>query len=72
MINKFEMARSDQGDGGWSLHPAGYTDEQYAGGSVPLLVSGPAEWIPESREWNRPNAADYEAAEAALKKWEAL
>ena len=56
------LVRSDQGDGGWSLHPAGSTDEQIAQGDAPYLVSGTAQWV--DGEWDRPNAEDYAEAHA--------
>lgn len=55
------LIRSDGGDGGWSLHPAGYPDEQYADGTVPTLAEGEAEWVDGG--WNRPTEADWAAAE---------
>ena len=54
------LCRSDCGDGGWSLHPAGSTDEQIASGDAPVLVSGPAQWV--DNNWDRPNAQDYAKA----------
>lgn len=56
------LVRSDTGDGGWSLHPAGSTDEQIASGDAPYLVSGPAQWV--DGDWDRPNAQDYAEAHA--------
>jgi len=54
------LVRSDKGDGGWSLHPAGLTDEEIATGEAMLLASGTADWI--NGQWNRPNAQDYAIA----------
>jgi hypothetical protein len=54
------LVRSDTGDGGWSLHPAGSTDEQIASGDAPYLVSGTAQWV--DGDWDRPNAQDYAKA----------
>ena len=54
------LCRSDCGDGGWSLHPAGSTDEQIASGDAPVLVSGAAQWV--DGDWDRPNAQDYASA----------
>ena len=54
------LCRSDCGDGGWSLHPAGSTDEQIASGDAPVLVSGTAQWV--DGDWDRPNAQDYARA----------
>ena len=70
MSEKIEMVRSDMGDGGWSLHPVGYSDEDYAAGNVPLLASGEAVADGKTGEWDRPNAADYAAAEESLKALE--
>ena len=44
------LCRSDAGDGGWSLHAPGSTDEDIATGEAPSLTSGP-------------NARDYAAAQ---------
>ena len=52
--------RSDQGDGGWSLHAREMEDEE---GIAPVLVSGTAVYV--DYEWSRPNADDYAAAKAA-------
>jgi hypothetical protein len=62
---KFVLCRSDQGDGGWSLHPSGSTAEEIALGEAPVLVSGPAQWDEATDDWDRPNEADYAAAAAA-------
>ncbi len=62
------LVRSDAGDGGWSLHPAGSTNEQIAEGEAPILASGTATWDTGLREWDRPNEADYLAAERAASK----
>jgi hypothetical protein len=59
-----ELVRSDTGDGGWSLHAPELEDED---GWSPVLVSGPAEWVPVNdwdTGWSRPNQGDYDAAEA--------
>lgn len=60
------LCRSDRGDGGWSLHAPGSTDEDIANGDAPYLVSGTAEWDEASNTWNRPNYADFIAAIAKL------
>ena len=39
------LVRSDLGDGGWSLHPAGTTDEQIAEGEAIILASGTANLV---------------------------
>lgn len=60
------LCRSDKGDGGWSLHAPGTTDQQIAGGeSVPLL-SGEAEWDSRAGDWSQPDEDDYRAAIAEL------
>jgi hypothetical protein len=51
------LCKSDHGDGGWSLHAPGSTDEDIACGDAPYLVSG---------EGYEPTAADYDAAMATL------
>jgi hypothetical protein len=60
MTPKFVLCRSDQGDGGWSLHAPGSSDNDIATGDAPYITSGPAEWDEEQQDWDRPNAADYE------------
>jgi hypothetical protein len=64
------LCRSDMGDGGWSLHAPGSTDEQIASGDAPPLVSGDSEKDDDGK-WVRPNADDYLAAVSALKIEEA-
>jgi len=56
------LTRSDQGDGGWSLHPAGTRDEQIAEGLVEPLLTGEAKLI--DGRWDRPNQTDYDTAAA--------
>lgn len=58
------LCRSDAGDGGWSLHPHGTTDEAIASGDARILASGDAEMV--GGEWSRPNAEDYAEAVLAL------
>jgi len=53
------LCRSDQSDGGWSLHPENSTDEQIAMGDAEVLASGPAQWDARLNAWDRPNAMDY-------------
>lgn len=60
------LVRSDCGDGGWSLHRPGATDDEIADGGAPPLVCGPARWDERAGDWDRPNAADYARA------WERL
>lgn len=56
------LCRSDMGDGGWSLHAPGSSDEAIADGEpdADYLVSGPAEWT--GADWSRPTQTDYDAA----------
>ncbi len=61
-LPKFVLCRSDQGDGGWSLHQPNADDESIANGEYPPLVSGTAEWNEIQQHWDRPNIADYQAA----------
>ena len=56
------LCRSDHGDGGWSLHAPGSTDEAIAAGDAQYLVSGAAGWDSESSKWDRPNQRDYDEA----------
>lgn len=55
------LRRSDAGDGGWSLHAPGSTDEEIAAGDAPVLASGTADKT-AAGEWNRPSGADYRVA----------
>lgn len=59
------LARSDAGDGGWSLHAPGSTDEQIAEGGAPALAEGEAE-MGDDGEWSAPTPADFAAALARL------
>jgi hypothetical protein len=65
----FTLVRSDQGDGGWSLHEPDATDEEIAEGSGRgvYLVSGPSLWNHDADAWDRPDDSDYYAAQ---KEWE--
>lgn len=64
------LVRSDTGDGGWSLHPPGSTNEAIAKGDEPTLMSCPAQKIVNYNdfqrdyegEWDRPNQEDYDHA----------
>jgi hypothetical protein len=58
------LVRSNLGDGGWSLHAPGTTDEEIAEGDG-LLVCGEAERDSDG-EWNRPNAEDFKQARNIL------
>jgi hypothetical protein len=57
----FVLVRSDQGDGGWSLHRGGATDEEIASGDAPAILTGQAEET-EAGDWSRPDDADYARA----------
>lgn len=61
---EYVLVRSDQGDGGWSLHMAGSTDDMIANGEAPELVSGQSAM--RNGQWLRPNSKDYIAARRAL------
>lgn len=52
-MGEIKLCRSDQGDGGWSLH-LGNGDE--------VLVSGEAEWLEDEDRWTRPDSDDYTSA----------
>lgn len=54
------LVRSDEGNGGWSLHAAGSTDEQIAEGDAHALLTGDAEMV--NGEWNAPTQAHRAAA----------
>lgn len=60
------LLRSDQGDGGWSLHPR--TDADAEPDAMEVLVSGTANWDDDRDEWDRPNEADIRTALDALKR----
>ncbi len=51
------LCRSDQGDGGWSLHSPLATDDEIANGEK-LLLSGTS-GTDKHGNWLRPNQADY-------------
>jgi len=53
------LCRSDECDGGWSLHAPGSTDDEIACGDAPPLLSGPSDCDPVTGRWLRPNAEDY-------------
>lgn len=63
MCHKFVLVRSDQGDGGWSLHERGVSDDAVADGDAPLLTSGTAVWDDDGECWSRPNDVDFADAE---------
>jgi|APGre2960657404_1045060.scaffolds.fasta_scaffold00356_7 hypothetical protein len=69
-MTDFILTRSDQGDGGWSLHAPGSTDEDIATGDASALVTGVSR--KRAGEWLRPNARDYtDAARAYAREIEA-
>lgn len=51
---KLAVCRSDQGDGGWSIHVLGEDPDTW-------VVSGSSTWHVD-RGWLRPNFADWELA----------
>ena len=61
-MKSFTLVRSDRGDGGWTLHAPGATDEDIATGAAPALAAG----VSRRRcgRWLRPNFRDY--ADAAM------
>lgn len=61
---EYVLVRSDRGDGGWSLHMPGTTDQEIACGESQELVSGPSAM--RNGKWLRPNSKDYAAARRAL------
>lgn len=63
-MTDFILTRSDQGDGGWSLHAPGSTDEDIATGEAAPLVTGVSR--KRGGEWLRPNARDYADAARAF------
>ncbi len=58
----FVLCRSDRGDGGWSLHAPGSTDEEIANGDAPPLVSD---------DEADPTPDDYREAAEKLAPWAA-
>ncbi len=58
--NDLVLVRSDLGDGGWSLHRPGATDEDIAIGESPPLLSGTAVRVGDG--WSRPDSTDYGVA----------
>lgn len=66
-LPKLVLTRSDQGDGGWSLHPPGTTNDQIASGDVAPLATGTS--LPSTvagKKWARPHAQDYTDAYRSL------
>jgi hypothetical protein len=69
--DKLLLVRSDQGDGGWSLHAPWATANQIASGDEPPLPSGTADYTSDG-EWARPDRFDYARAMNVLSardKW---
>lgn len=62
------LCRSDTGDGGWSLHAPGATDEAIASGDAMPLTNGNAEWLAGSKDWSRPDQRDYSLALMILQR----
>jgi hypothetical protein len=56
------LCRSDNGDGGWSLHAPGSTDQEIADGTSLCLASGEA---PGPSKWDRAIAVRAYAGRAA-------
>lgn len=54
------ICRSDMGDGGWSIHAPGSTDDDIREGLAYPLLTGTATM--RSGQWSRPNAADVRRA----------
>jgi len=69
MASDLILVRSDLGDGGWSLHMPGSSDEEIVEGDG-FLLSGTSEWDDDSQSWGRPNVADYMKAELILEQKE--
>jgi hypothetical protein len=76
-----EISRSDDGYGGWSLHPPDTTDDEIASGEVPPILSGPARYDPHVHKWDGPTQLDYdwaglhcqdlkESVEDSLRRWQ--
>jgi hypothetical protein len=61
LYTELVLVRSDAGDGGWSLHAPGATDEQIAEGDAPALLTGEAD-MDDDGEWTAPTADDYAEA----------
>ena len=62
-----KLCRSDQGDGGWSLHPLASKGNE---DGADILAYGPATWDEAYDDWDRPNAADFEKAYKAFERME--
>jgi len=61
MSGKLVLVRSDLGDGGWSLHPPGTTDDTIRDGGGIILAAGIADCDPTGA-WDAPDARDYATA----------
>lgn len=75
------ICRSDDGDGGWSLHPPDAADHEIASGEAPPILSGPAHYDPHGDKWDGPTQLDYdwaglncrhlkESVEDSLRRWQ--
>jgi len=63
----FVTIRSDQGDGGWSIHWKHHEDED--GIPSQILVSGTgSKWLEDQQRWSAPTDEDLSDAIAALTK----
>ena len=60
-IDELYVVRSDEGDGGWSIHANGTEDED---GLAPVITCGGADMI--DGEWSRPTKADLADALARI------
>jgi hypothetical protein len=71
-MKNLTLCRSDNGDGGWSLHAPGATDEEIRNGDAPAILSGDAEWVWSGAwadgQWDRPDAEDYARAERIVQE----
>jgi hypothetical protein len=60
------LVRSDEGDGGWSLHtPEQIADAQAHNDAPEYMNAGPATLVDD--EWDRPNQEDYIEASLMIK-----
>lgn len=61
MSDTLVLCRSDLGDGGWSLHAPGSTDQDIASGDAYPIATGTSRRN-RAGNWTRPNARDYSRA----------
>lgn len=59
------LIRSDEGNGGWSLHLKGTTDYEDI---APTLASGVSVWCDDTNDWSDPTPTDYQEAIEEAKK----